>query len=252
MESSTSFFLHFFLFLSYLSFIIIFLVGKFRKKHYTSLSSNSQNKCLQHLHLTSNLLITSKYATIESNPYDLHQPQTHSLLSQRWLNCHLYSVSLTRPQLAQELWDANATAFDELSHDEFEEHAIQTPSNHIGLNLHGIILNIPQFMIFPPSVVAQCAKWWGFHKTPYITLNSLNKVEDHCSQVKLDVWPNLHTPIESIVIIASSNKTTLDSLKDPHPESFWKIKLKEPYLTYQKWREITRKIFGKIQNLIQT
>ncbi|MBW0534429.1 hypothetical protein O181_074144, partial [Austropuccinia psidii MF-1] len=145
---------------------------------------------------SSNLLITSKHATIESSPYDLDQPQTHSLIAQRWLDRHLNSVSLTRPQLAQELWHANATAIAELTDDEFEEHVIQTPSNQIGLNLHGINLNIPQFTTYPPSVVAQCAKRWGFHQTPYITLNSLNQVKDHCSQIQLDGWPNLHTPIE--------------------------------------------------------
>ncbi|MBW0561132.1 hypothetical protein O181_100847 [Austropuccinia psidii MF-1] len=151
---------------------------------------------------SSNLLITSKHATIESNPYDLDQPQTYSFMAQRWLDCHLNSY----------------------------------------IPIH----------YFPPSLVAHCAKHWVFHQTPYITSNSLNEVKDHCSQVQLDGWPDLYTPIEGIVVRAAPNQTTLDSLKDPHPEIVWKVKFEEPYLTYRKWREITRKIHSEIRNLGQT
>ncbi|MBW0567185.1 hypothetical protein O181_106900 [Austropuccinia psidii MF-1] len=59
-------------------------------------------------------------------------------------------------------------------------------------------------------------------------------------------------PIDGIVVRAAPNQKTLDSLKDPHPEIVWKVRFEEPYLTYRKWREITRKIHSEIQNLGQT
>ncbi|MBW0563692.1 hypothetical protein O181_103407 [Austropuccinia psidii MF-1] len=102
------------------------------------------------------------------------------------------------------------------------------------------------------QTLAQCAKHWGFHQTPYITLKSLNEVKDNCSQIQLDGWTNIHTPIEGIVVRAAPNQTTFESLNDPQPAIFCKVKFEEPYLAYQRWREITRQILGEIQNLVQT
>jgi len=108
----------------------------------------------------SDLLVTSKHATGGSDHDDQEESMTHSAVGERWVGRHLAKVGLSRARLAQELWEANATAVAELTDDDFEEHVIATPADQVGLNLHGVNLNTPELLTYPPEIVAQCAKRW--------------------------------------------------------------------------------------------
>ncbi|KAH9444787.1 hypothetical protein Pst134EB_025046 [Puccinia striiformis f. sp. tritici] len=195
----------------------------------------------------SDLLVTSKHATGGSEHDDPEQPMTHSAAGERWVGRHLAKVGMSSAQLAHELWEANATAVAELTDDDFEEHVIATPADQVGLNLHGVNLNTPELSTYPPEIVAQCAKRWGMHPTPFTTVHNIESVKEHCLKIQASGWVGRQGHVEGVVvrgtprhqgIIADSNL--------PTASIFWKVKFEEPYLTYREWRELTRKMLNEM------
>ncbi|OAV89788.1 hypothetical protein PTTG_28563 [Puccinia triticina 1-1 BBBD Race 1] len=179
---------------------------------------------------------------------ELLGPPSHSAVGERWVERHLARVGLTRAALAHELWAANATAVAELTDDDFEEHVIATPADQVGLNLHGINLNTPELLTYPPALVAQCAARWGMHPTPFAALDSLDAVKDRCRAIQADGWPGRSGHVEGVVVRASPRDQPSHPTL-PTRSVFWKVKFEEPYLTYREWRELTRKILHeKAQN----
>ncbi|WAQ90846.1 hypothetical protein PtA15_13A245 [Puccinia triticina] len=199
---------------------------------------------------SSELLVTSKHATAgaPAGSSDEQGPPSHSAVGERWVERHLARVGLTRAALAHELWAANATAVAELTDDDFEEHVIATPADQVGLNLHGINLNTPELLTYPPALVAQCAARWGMHPTPFAALDSLDAVKDRCRAIQADGWPGRSGHVEGVVVRASPRDQPSHPTL-PTRSVFWKVKFEEPYLTYREWRELTRKILHeKAQN----
>ncbi|KAA1064922.1 hypothetical protein PGT21_019322 [Puccinia graminis f. sp. tritici] len=195
----------------------------------------------------SDLLVTSKHATGGSKEEDEDEPMTHSAVGERWVERHLAQVGLSRAELARELWEANATAVAELTDDDFEEHVIATPADQVGLNLHGVNLNTPELITYPPEIVAQCAKRWGMHPTPFTTVNDIEAVKEHCRMIQTDGWAGRQGHIEGVVV----RGTPRDQQPSPGPNPaatsiFWKVKFEEPYLTYREWRELTRKMLHEL------
>ncbi|PLW54477.1 hypothetical protein PCANC_05601 [Puccinia coronata f. sp. avenae] len=189
------------------------------------------------------LLVTSKHATGGSDHDDQDEPMTHSAVGERWVGRHLAKVGLSKSELARELWEANATAVAELTDDDFEEHVIATPSDQVGLNLHGVNLNTPELLTYSPEIVAQCAKRWGMHPTPFTTVNDIDAVKEHCQKIQTDGWVGREGHVEGVVVRGTARDTpTPIDLELASASIFWKVKFEEPYLTYREWRELTRKM----------
>ncbi|KNZ51113.1 hypothetical protein VP01_408g2 [Puccinia sorghi] len=195
----------------------------------------------------SDLLVTSKHATGGSDHDDQKESMTHSAVGERWVGRHLAKVGLSRARLAQELWEANATAVAELTDDDFEEHVIATPADQVGLNLHGVNLNTPELLTYPPEIVAQCAKRWGMHPTPFTTVNDIEAVKDLCQKIQTDGWAGREGHVEGVVVRGTPRDgPTIIDPELPTASIFWKVKFEEPYLTYREWRELTRKMLHEM------
>ncbi|KAH9820831.1 RNA ligase-domain-containing protein [Melampsora americana] len=206
----------------------------------------------------SQILVTSKHAMdtelvaqdTENKPSSKEKPVSHAGMGERWLERHLQSVRLTKTDLAAELWDANVTAVAELTDDTFEEHVLPTPSDEIGLNLHGLNLNHPLLYTYSPEHVAHFAKRWGFHSTPWKTVETVEDVKRECSSIEQTGWPGRDGFIEGVVVRGFLAEDDHSDPKKPYQPLFWKVKFEEPYLMYREWRELTRRMlseFGKLK-----
>ncbi|CAH7682142.1 RNA ligase-domain-containing protein [Phakopsora pachyrhizi] len=189
------------------------------------------------------LIVTSKNAVIESDQNTGGKTTAlHSQMGERWLNRHLSSVGLKRTELAKELWEANVTAVAELTDDDFEEHVVRTPTSEVGLNLHGINLNTPELLTYPPQVVAKCAERWGLHPIRFKSFDTIEEVRQQCSLIEKNGWDDREGSVEGIVVRGTpiDVEPSINIFKDPSASIFWKVKFEEPYLLYREWRELTK------------
>lgn len=204
----------------------------------------------------SQILVTSKHAMDTElvtqdpeNKSSKEKPVSHAGMGERWLERHLGSVGLTKADLAAELWDANVTAVAELTDDTFEEHVLPTPDDEIGLNLHGLNLNHPLLYTYSPEHVAHFAKRWGFHPTPWKTVETVEDVKRECSSIEQIGWPGRDGFIEGVVVRGFLAEDDPRDTNQPYQPFFWKVKFEEPYLMYREWRELTRRMLTEFKKL---
>ncbi|KAG6009484.1 hypothetical protein E4U43_008711 [Claviceps pusilla] len=182
------------------------------------------------------LLVCSKHST--GDRVDLQV--SHASAGERHIERQLARVGKTKSELARELRSRNATAVAELCDDEFEEHVLAYGNGRAGLYLHGINLNLPDFVTYPSSIVQQFADDWGFLKTEVHVLNDIQEVKAFLEEVAR-TGSHEGREVEGFVI---RSKMSTDPASRPFHDWFFKYKFEEPYLMYRQWRECTKSLIA--------
>ncbi|KAJ9668609.1 tRNA ligase [Coniosporium apollinis] len=181
------------------------------------------------------LLVCSKHSTGPREDAD----QSHAIAGERWIDKQLKAIGRTREDLARKLREMNATAVAELCDDAFEEHVLAYNPESAGLYLHGINLNLPEFVTYPHHILDRFATEWGFKKTMYVMEDDIRQVKSFLDKVaETGAYAGRET--EGFVIRCQSRNTP-DS---PWEDWFFKYKFEEPYLMYRQWRECTKAIIA--------
>ncbi|KAI5862490.1 tRNA ligase [Durotheca rogersii] len=178
------------------------------------------------------LLICSKHATGDRSDVEL----SHAGAGEKWIDRQLASLGKTRQEFAQELRRRNVTAVAELCDDEFEEHILAYGPDVAGLYLHGINVNVPEFLTYSGELVHQFAEEWGFRKIGLQLFDDVNSVKSFLETVA-ETGSHDGRPVEGFVIRC---KMSTDPDKKPFTDWFFKYKFEEPYLMYRQWRECTK------------
>ncbi|KAL9086385.1 MAG: hypothetical protein Q9165_007171 [Trypethelium subeluteriae] len=181
------------------------------------------------------LLVCSKHSTGSRSDQDL----SHAQAGERWIDKHLQSVGKTRQQLSRTLRDMNATAVAELCDDAFEEHVLAYNPESAGLYLHGINLNLPEFVTYPGHLVNRFATEWGMKKTMYVMEEDITKVKGFLDGVA-ETGSYAGRETEGFVIRCRAR----DTKDSPWHDWFFKYKFDEPYLMYRQWRECTKAVIS--------
>lgn len=180
------------------------------------------------------LLVCSKHSTGPRR-----EEVSHAMAGEKWVDKHLASVGKTRQELAKDLRDRNATAVFELCDDEFEEHILAYEKDAAGLYLHGININLPEFMTYPGAQVQAYAEEWGFKKTDFLVYEDIDSTKTFLDEVAETGHYN-GRDIEGFVIRCKARQDSANRFGD----WFFKYKFEEPYLMYRQWRECTKSIIG--------
>ncbi|KAJ9626598.1 tRNA ligase [Taxawa tesnikishii (nom. ined.)] len=181
------------------------------------------------------LLVCSKHSTGAREDAET----SHAIAGERWVDKHLATVGKNRKDLALKLREMNATAVAELCDDEFEEHVLAYNPETAGLYLHGINLNLPEFVTYPGHLVDRFATEWGFKKTMYVMEDDIKKVKSFLDKVA-ETGNYAGRDTEGFVIRCQARETA-DS---PWEDWFFKYKFEEPYLMYRQWRECTKAVIA--------
>ena len=181
------------------------------------------------------LLICSKHSTGPRSDV----PLSHAVAGEQWVDQHLSTVGRTRQDLAKELRKMNATAIAELCDDAFEEHVLAYNPETAGMYLHGINLNLPEFVTYPAKLVDDFAVEWGFKKTMHVKENNIGKVRSFLEECA-ETGSYAGRETEGFVIRCQAR----DGPDSPWHDWFFKYKFDEPYLMYRQWRECTRQILS--------
>lgn len=182
------------------------------------------------------LLVCSKHSTGDRSDVQL----SHSAAGERWVEKQLDALGRTKGDLARELRARNVTAVAELCDDDFEEHILAYGPDKAGLYLHGINVNVPEFMTYPSTLVHQFADDWGFRKVEVLKMETLAEVKsflDTCAESGAHEGRD----VEGFVIRC---KRSPDTSKVPWQDWFFKYKFEEPYLMYRQWRECTKALIA--------
>ncbi|KAG6035275.1 hypothetical protein E4U41_006150 [Claviceps citrina] len=182
------------------------------------------------------LLVCSKHSTGDRDDVEM----SHASAGERHIERQLATVGKTKSDLARELRLRNATAVAELCDDDFEEHVLAYDTGRAGLYLHGINLNLPDFVTYPGSIVQQFADDWGFIKTGLHVLNDVQEVKTFLEEVA-QTGSHDGREVEGFVIRC---KMSTDPATRPLQDWFFKYKFEEPYLMYRQWRECTKAIIA--------
>lgn len=180
------------------------------------------------------LLVCSKHSTGARN-----ETLSHSKAAERWVDKQLAAIGKSREDLARELRKRNATAVAELCDDDFEEHILAYGKDIAGLYLHGININLPEFMTYPGAQVQAFAEEWGFRKTDYLMIEDVAATKKFLEEVAETGHYN-GRDVEGFVIRCK----TRASKSDRYIDWFFKYKFEEPYLMYRQWRECTKAIIS--------
>ncbi|OWP01782.1 hypothetical protein B2J93_476 [Marssonina coronariae] len=180
------------------------------------------------------LLVCSKHSTGPRNG-----EVSHATAGEKWVDKHLASVGKTRHDLAKELRSRNATAVFELCDDEFEEHILAYDKDNAGLYLHGININIPEFMTYPGVQVQAFAEAWGFRKTDFLVYDDIDATKTFLDEVAETGQYN-GRDVEGFVVRCKARHKSAGR----HADWFFKYKFEEPYLMYRQWRECTKAIIS--------
>lgn len=189
------------------------------------------------------LLVCSKHSTGERGDVAL----SHSSAGERHIERQLERVGKTKQDLARELRKRNATAVAELCDDSFEEHILAYGPDQAGLYLHGININIPEFMTYPSPLVQQFAEDWGFIKTGLILIDTVDEVKAFLEEVA-ETGAHDGRDVEGFVIRC---QMTHNPGVRPYQDWFFKYKFEEPYLMYRQWRECTKQLISGKQPRIK-
>ena len=181
------------------------------------------------------LLVCSKHSTGGRDDPE----KAHSIWGERWIDKQLQALGKTRADLARTLHAMNATAVAELCDDAFEEHVLAYAPEAAGLYLHGINLNVPEFVTYSGHHIDKFAEDWGFRKVTYLMENDVRKVKTFLDGVaETGAYDGRHT--EGFVIRCQARETVDSAWHD----WFFKYKFEEPYLMYRQWRECTKAIIA--------
>ncbi|WYZ35235.1 hypothetical protein EsH8_I_001511 [Colletotrichum jinshuiense] len=184
------------------------------------------------------LLVCSKHSTGERTDADL----SHAIAGERMIEKQLAALGKTKEDLARELRDRNATAVAELCDDSFEEHILEYGPDKAGLYIHGINLNLPDFVTYPSALVQSFGETWGFKQVGLIIMEDVNEVKAFLEEAA-ETGAHGGRDVEGFVIRCKESHSP-DSV--PYRDWFFKYKFEEPYLMYRQWRECTKAmIVGK-------
>lgn len=182
------------------------------------------------------LLVCSKHSTGDRSDTQI----SHAAAGERWVEKQLKALGKTKGDLARELRARNVTAVAELCDDDFEEHILAYGPEKAGLYLHGINVNVPEFMTYPSTLVHQLADEWGFRKVEVIKMDTIAEVRsflDTCAETGAHEGRD----VEGFVVRC---KRSHDTSKAPLHDWFFKYKFEEPYLMYRQWRECTKALIA--------
>ncbi|KAL2888524.1 hypothetical protein HOO65_030025 [Ceratocystis lukuohia] len=181
------------------------------------------------------ILVCSKHST-GTGP---DSKASHSTIGEGHLRKQLEKIGRSVQDLARELRARNATAVCELCDDEFEEHILKYGPEQAGLYLHGINLNLPEFVTYPSDQVQGFAQEWNFKKTDMLVMQDIDKVHEFLdSTAESGAYEG--RDVEGFVI-RCRRAPTPDS---PFSDWFFKYKFEEPYLMYRQWRECTKALIA--------
>lgn len=178
------------------------------------------------------LLVCSKHSTGDRSDIEV----SHASAGERWVDKQLATIGKTREQLARELRQRNVTAVAELCDDSFEEHILAYGTEKAGLYLHGINVNVPEFMTYPSNLVQQFADEWGFRKVGLQVYDDINAVKSFLESVA-ESGAHEGRDVEGFVIRCRMSPYPKST---PYADWFFKYKFEEPYLLYRQWRECTK------------
>jgi tRNA ligase len=181
------------------------------------------------------LLVCSKHSTGPRSDTEL----SHAMAGEKWVDRHLQSVGKTREDLARELRSRNATAVAELCDDEFEEHILAYGKEDAGLYLHGININLPEFMTYSGPQVHAFADQWGFRKTDFLVIEDIGTAKHFLDEVA-ETGAYNGRDVEGFVIRCKARTDAHAKYTD----WFFKYKFEEPYLMYRQWRECTKQLIA--------
>ncbi|KAI1377001.1 tRNA ligase [Hypoxylon crocopeplum] len=182
------------------------------------------------------LLVCSKHSTGDRSDIEV----SHASAGERWVDKQLATIGKTREKFAQELRRRNVTAVAELCDDSFEEHILAYGSDKAGLYLHGININVPEFMTYPSDQVQQFADEWGFRKVALKVFDDINSVKSFLEGVA-ESGAHEGRDVEGFVIRC---KMSSRPGQKPYNDWFFKYKFEEPYLLYRQWRECTKALIS--------
>lgn len=182
------------------------------------------------------LLVCSKHSTGDRSDVEL----SHAAAGEKHVERQLQALGRTKTDLARELRSRNATAVAELCDDDFEEHILAYGPEKAGLYLHGININLPEFMTYPSPAVHQFADDWGFRKVGLLTMETIGEVRTFLDQCA-ETGAHEGRDVEGFVIRC---KRSHDVNKAPLVDWFFKYKFEEPYLLYRQWRECTKALIA--------
>ncbi|KAB8291278.1 hypothetical protein EYC80_009964 [Monilinia laxa] len=182
------------------------------------------------------LLVCSKHSTGQGNKPEM----SHAKAADKWVDRQLEAIGKTREELSRELRKRNATAVAELCDDDFEEHILAYGKEDAGLYLHGININLPEFMTYPGDQVQAFAAEWGFKKTDFLVMDDIKVAKSFLDQVA-ETGSYQGRDIEGFVIRCKARTRSSESYSD----WFFKYKFEEPYLMYRQWRECTKALISE-------
>ncbi|KAI0106503.1 fungal tRNA ligase adenylyltransferase [Nemania sp. FL0031] len=182
------------------------------------------------------LLVCSKHSTGDRSDVEV----SHASAGEKWVEQQLATIGKTREEFARELRSRNITAVAELCDDDFEEHILAYGPDKAGLYLHGINLNIPEFMTYPSGLVQQFAEEWGFRKVGLQVFDDIDTVKTFLEQVA-ESGAHEGRDVEGFVIRCGMSR---DRDRIQYNDWFFKYKFEEPYLMYRQWRECTKALIA--------
>ncbi|KAF1953286.1 tRNA ligase [Byssothecium circinans] len=181
------------------------------------------------------LLVCSKHSTGARGDAEL----SHACVGEKWVERHLATVGKTKQDLARRLREMNATLVAELCDDDFEEHVLPYGPEDAGLYIHGINLNLPEFVTYPGPLVDKFADEWGMKKVTYVMKYDVKEVRSFLEKVG-ETGNYAGRDTEGFVIRCQAR----ESDNAPWEDWFFKYKFEEPYLMYRQWRECTKSIIA--------
>lgn len=181
------------------------------------------------------LLVCSKHSTGARGDVEL----SHAMAGEQWVEKHLKTVGKTKKDLARRLRDMNATLVAELCDDAFEEHVLAYTPEDAGLYIHGINLNLPEFVTYPGHLVDKFADEWGMKKVMYVMEDDITNVKTFLDKVA-ETGNYNGRDTEGFVIRCQARENE----SAPWVDWFFKYKFEEPYLMYRQWRECTKSIIA--------
>ncbi|AEO66641.1 6b83b6a4-e679-46de-a926-846fd8b6586e [Thermothielavioides terrestris] len=182
------------------------------------------------------LLVCSKHSTGDRSDVAV----SHANVGEQHLERQLARLGKTKEELARELRRRNATAVAELCDDSFEEHILAYGPDKAGLYLHGVNINVPEFMTYPAPLVQKFAEDWGFIKTGLIMIDDIHDVKAFLEEVA-KTGAHDGRDVEGFVIRC---KMTTNPGVAPYQDWFFKYKFEEPYLMFRQWREATKALIS--------
>ncbi|KAI0432490.1 RNA ligase-domain-containing protein [Xylaria sp. FL1042] len=182
------------------------------------------------------LLVCSKHSTGDRSDVEV----SHASAGERWVDKQLATIGKTREEFARELRRRNITAVAELCDDDFEEHILAYGPDKAGLYLHGININIPEFMTYPSGLVQQFADEWGFRKVGLTSFGDVDTVKNFLEQVA-ESGAHEGRDVEGFVIRCKASSGVEQT---QYNDWFFKYKFEEPYLLYRQWRECTKSLIA--------